>query len=450
MKIIRIGNGCGFWGDNLDAPIRLAETGQLDYLTLEYLAELTMSILALQKQRDPNHGYARDFIDVLSRLVPILRQQPPLKIITNAGGMNALACGQAAKSILEQAGLTERKVAIVSGDDLLPELDTLLASGHTLAHLDTGEPLASIRPRVVSANVYLGAEPIAEALRQSASIVITGRVADAALTLGPAMQAFGWSLTDTDLVAAGIVAGHLIECGAQVTGGLWCNADASTRFAEVGYPIAEVAADGTLRITKPAGTGGAVNRETVTEQLLYEVGDPARYLTPDGIADFTSVQLSELSPDVVEITGSRGLPAPETLKVSIAYRDGFMASGTLVIAGPGSVAKARLCGQIILDRLQQAGYTFADSHIECIGAGDSVPGVLPVPEDPPEVLLRVAVRHERREAVERFTKEFAPLVTSGPPGVSGYTTGRPSVREVFAFWPALLDRSLVTPRVEML
>jgi hypothetical protein len=447
---VRIGNGCGFWGDNRDAPVLLAQSGRLDYLTLEYLAELTMSILALQKQRDPQAGFAGDFLDALERLGPQLRAQPGLKIVTNAGGMNPTACAARARAILEQAGLADRRVAVVQGDDLLPRLDQLLAEGHPLTNLDTGEPLSTVRPRVVSANAYLGARPIVEALRQGAAVVITGRVADASLTLGPAGHEFGWAWDDWDCLAGATVAGHLIECGAQATGGLWCNWQEAPDLGNVGYPIAVVEADGSLALTKPAGTGGAVNRETVTEQLLYEVGDPAAYLTPDVVADFTSVRLSEAGANVVRVEGARGKPAPTSYKVSIAYRDGFAASGTLVIFGPeDTVAKARRCGEMILERLRRAGAEPEHSNIECLGAGEC--RVLPrTPIRPPEVVLRVSVRDSRRAVVERFTRELAPLVTSGPPGVTGYTGGRPPVREVFAYWPALVAQDAVRPEVRLL
>jgi hypothetical protein len=410
-----------------------------------------MSILALLRQRHPEQGYATDFIDVLDRLCPILKAQPHLKIITNAGGMNPPGCAAAARAILDRAGLGDRRIAVVTGDDLLPRLDELIARGQTFANLDTGAPLTDVRSRVVSANAYLGSMPLVLALRRpGVSIVITGRVADACLTLAPAVHEFNWAWDDWDRLCAGSAAGHLIECGAQATGGLWCNWTALDDLAHVGYPIVEIAPDGTFTITKPVGSGGAVNRETVAEQLLYEVGDPAAYLTPDVTADFTSLTLSEVGKDQVRIEGARGKPATDTYKVSIAYRDGYMASGTLVIAGPDSVNKARRCGAIILDRLRSAGVELQRSHVEVLGAGDSVPGVLPAGGDPSEVVLRVAVHDSRKPMVERFTKEFAPLVTSGPPGVTGYTTGRPAVREVFAYWPALVPKKLVVPEVRVL
>ncbi|HEY7308930.1 MAG TPA: acyclic terpene utilization AtuA family protein [Gemmataceae bacterium] len=448
MKRVRIGNGCGFWGDNLDAPRELAEQGQLDYLTLEYLAELTMSILALQKQRHPEAGYATDFLDVLTQLTPILQRQPGLKIITNAGGMNPQGCAARARAVLDAAGVTQRRIAIVHGDDLLPRLDELLAQGHAFTNLDTGEPLALVRDRVVSVNAYLGCQPIVHALRQGADVVISGRVADASLTLGPAVHEFGWAADDWDRLAAGTVAGHLIECGAQATGGLWCNWQ-ETDLSLVGYPFAEMEASGEFTIAKPPGSGGAVNRETVAEQLLYEVGDPAAYLTPDVVADFTGVCLTEIGPDRVHVGGARGKPATGSYKVSIAYRDGWTAGGTLVLAGPDAVKKAHRCGEIIFERLRRARVAPQHRNIECLGAGDCVPGVSAV-VDAPEVVLRVSVRDASRTVVERFARELAPLVTSGPPGVTGYTTGRPPVREVFAYWPALVDKNAVVPQMQIL
>jgi hypothetical protein len=450
MKVVRIGNGCGSWGDNLDAPVLLAESGRLDYLTLEYLAELTMSILALQKQRDAQAGFATDFLDVLERLTPALRAQPHLKIITNAGGINPSGCAARARTILDKAGLSERRIATVSGDDLLPVLDQLLKEGHAFHNLDTGASLTTIRPRLVSANAYLGARPIVDALRLGASIVITGRVADASLTVAPAVYELGWAWDEWDRLAAGTVAGHLIECGAQVTGGLWCHWEEAPDLANVGYPIAEIQADGTFRITKPPGTGGAVNLETVTEQLLYEVGDPAAYLTPDVVADFTSVTVRETGANVVDVTRTRGKPATDSYKVSLAYRDGFMASGTLVLCGHlNADEKAQRCGEMLLERLRRAGVVPEHSLIECLGRGDCA-ARMPDWTGCDEAVLRVCVRDSRRAVVERFTKEFAPLVMSGPPGVTGYTTGRPSVREVFAYWPALVAKRAVTPVVQMI
>jgi hypothetical protein len=449
MTTIRIGNGCGFWGDNIDAPIKLAAAVELDYLTLEYLAELTMSILALQKQRDASAGYATDFPPLLQRLATELAQLPGgmgrfPRIITNAGGMNPHGCAQKARQALREAGVS-RRFGVVSGDDLLPRLAELLAAGHTLTNLDTGEPLATVRGQVVSANAYLGAGPIVEALQQGAEIVITGRVADASLTVGPAVFALGWSWDAWDRLAGATVAGHLIECGAQVTGGLWCNWRELRDWADIGYPYVDLTSDGSFEIASSNPAACGVNRETLSEQLLYEVADPARYLTPDVIADFTSIAVEDTGRRSMRVHSARGLPATDSYKVSIAYRAGYTASGTLVIAGPDAAAKARLAGEALLRRVD---YAFARSNVEVLGTGACAPGLLH--GDPPEVVLRVMVQDGRKDMVERFTKEFAPLVTSGPPGVTGYTTGRPSVREVFAYWPALIAKNAVAPRVEVL
>ncbi|HEV3417015.1 MAG TPA: acyclic terpene utilization AtuA family protein, partial [Pirellulales bacterium] len=391
---------------------------------------------------------AADFITVLATLCPALARQPKLRIVTNAGGMNPPACARAAARSLAEAGLTDLPIGVVEGDDLLDRLTEIQAAGCRLENLETGQPLAELESSVVSANVYLGAQPIAETLASRARVVITGRVADASLTVGPAVHEFGWPWDDWNRLAGASVAGHLIECGAQVTGGLyrhWQDLD----LAHVGYPIAELQDDGTATITKPSGTGGAVNRHTVAEQLVYEIGDPAHYLTPDVDVDFTTVDVFEAGPDRVTVRGASGRPAPDSLKLSLAYRAGFTASGQLLVYGGDCAAKAKACGQMILDRVAAAGYKLETTHMECLGVGDGVPGLHSLPAGLREVMLRVAVRDPRREAVERFTAEFAPLITSGPPGVAGYASGRGAVRPVFAYWPALVPRDLVTPRVRV-
>lgn len=446
-RSVRIGNACGFWGDSLDAPARLVEQGKLDYLNLEYLAELTMSILARMRHKDPQLGYATDFIDVLESLAPYLQTQPRLKIVTNAGGMNPAACAVAARAVLSRSGLGIKRIGTVAGDDLMPRLDALLSAGHALNHLDTGAPLETVRDRVVAANAYLGSEPIVAALKRGAEIVITGRVADACLTVAPAAFEFNWKLDDWDRLASATLAGHLIECGAQVTGGLWTHWREGGDYAAIGYPFVDVFADGNFFVGKPDGSGGRVNLETVTEQMLYEVGDPARYFTPDVVADFTSAELRESGPDRVVVAGTRGLPAPKKYKVSIAYRNGYTATGTLSFFGRDAVEKAHSSGEIILEKLRLGGLKFADHLIEVIGAGCVVPGHGQPPASPMEALLRLSVYDSSRDAVERFTKELAPMVTAGLPGTSGYTTGRAIVRDIYAYWPALIDRSAVPAEI---
>lgn len=448
MRTIAIGNGAGFWGDNLDAPRRLVERSKLDYLTLEYLAELTLSILAHLKSRDPAAGYVADFATVLTSLLPALKSQPQLKIVTNAGGMNPAACAKKCSEILAQGGLPDVRIACVSGDDLLPRLNSLWPANEPFTNLDTGEPLSKLGKPLASANAYLGAAGIVAALQQEARIVITGRVADASLTVGPAVHEFGWPMNDWNRLAAATVAGHLIECGAQATGGMFSGWDPAMSLKELGYPIANLQDDGTFVLTKPEGSGGVVNLDTVAEQLIYEIGDPEHYLTPDVDADFSQVRL-ENTVAGVSVTGARGRKAPERYKVSAAYRDGYMASGTLVICGHQAAMKARACGELILSRLQEAGQAPARSHIEVLGSGDTVADVWKRPSDALEVVLRVAVHDPSKEKLERFVREFSPLVGSGPPGVTGYTGPRPQPYPIFAYWPTTISRDRVATEVKV-
>jgi hypothetical protein len=446
---LRVGNGAGFWGDNIDAPIELARAGRLDVLTLEYLAELTLAILAHLKSKDPAAGYVTDFPDVLARLAPILAEQGGLKVVTNAGGLNPAGLAAASGAVLDRAGLGDVPLGVVRGDDILPQVPQLLADGIDLAHFETGKPIAEVADRLVCANAYLGAGPIVEALDQGARIVLTGRVADASLTLGPAVHQFGWSWDDWDRLAGASAAGHLIECGAQATGGLWHRWNAIDDLAAVGYPIAELASDGSSVITKPEGSGGLVTVANVTEQLVYEIDDPACYRTPDVDVDLTTVELAQAGTDRVAVKGTTGRPPSGFLKVSAVYRDGWTASGMLAVVGRDAESKAREAGRIVLDRVRRAGCELADSLVECLGAGDVAPGVIRPGETPFEVVLRVTVRDPRREAVARFCRELAPLITSGPPGLAGYATGRPEPRPAFGYWPTLVPRDRVQPVVEV-
>jgi hypothetical protein len=458
MPTIRIANGAGFLGDWLDAPCRLVERARVDYLTIEHLAELTMSILARQREKDPSAGYAEDFLTILTSLIPSLQSQPQLKIIANSGGMNPPACVRAAAEILTAGNLGETKIACLTGDDLLPRLPHLL-SHSPFTNLDTGEHLSNLLPPapspqslapIVSANAYLGARPIVDALAAGARIVITGRVADASLTVGPALHEFGWSWNDWDKLAAASAAGHIIECGAQATGGFsvdWQKVD----LADVGYPIAELSADGAVTITKPPGSGGAVNLRTITEQLVYEIGDPAHYLTPDVDCDFTTISLAEAGEDRIAVRGATGRPATDTYKVSLAYKDGWMAAGQLTVYGPDCREKAEACARIILERCRLAGYELARTQVELLGFGAGVPGTWfwRKYQTPGELVLRVAAHDPRREAIECFTRQFAPLITSGPAGLAGYAAGRPPVRPVYAYWPTLVPKSVVSANVEV-
>jgi hypothetical protein len=343
------------------------------------------------------------------------------------------------------------RIGVVTGDNLLPRLDELLTSGHPLTNMETGEPLSTVRDRVLSANAYIGSMPIVEALSRGANVVVTGRSTDTALTMAPLRFEFGWGTQEWDLLAAGIIAGHIIECGAQCSGGNclydWRNIP---DLANVGYPIVEARADGTFTIYKHPKTGGRINVPSVTEQCVYEMGDPTTYITPDVVADFTTIHLEDAGTDRVRVFGIKGRPATDKLKVSIAYRSGYKAVGTLVYAWPDALEKAQLADRVLRERLDNMGLEFDQLLTEFVGV-NATHGALAGPAgDIPEVQLRVGVRSENRKDVERFTREIAPLVLNGPPSVTGFAGGRPKVEEIVAYWPALVDKTVVETRVEVL
>ncbi len=441
MKTVRVGGGQGFWGDDPDAPRRLVEGGPIDYLMLDYLAEVTMSILQKQKERDPSAGYARDFIGAVHSVLPAINERG-LKVVANAGGVNLRACADALRGVDRNL-----QIGVVTGDDLLGRLDELVGAGHALANMDTGEPLETVRDRVLSANAYIGSGPIVEALSRGAQVVVTGRSTDTALTMAPLRHEFGWTATDYDKLAAGIVAGHIIECGAQCSGGncLYHWRDIPN-LADVGYPIIEGSEDGTFVVTKHPGTGGCVSVHTVTEQLVYEMGDPHSYITPDVVADFTTIQLKHDGDNRVKVSGIRGSHPTDKLKVSIAYRSGYKAVGTLVYAWPDALEKAKLADRILRERLDRLGLTFDKILTEFVGVS-AAHGPLTPSTDAPEVQLRIGVRSERKSDVEGFSRQIAPLVLNGPPSVTGFAGGRPKVEEIVAYWPALIDKRVVTPAV---
>ena len=451
-EIVRVASGQGFWGDSLDAPRQQVEGGNVDYLMLDYLAEVTMSILQKQKERDPAMGYARDFVGAIESVLAGITERG-VRVIANAGGVNPPACAEAVKALVKGTGAEkELRIAVVTGDDLLGRLDDLIAQGHPLANMDTGEPLSKVRDRVLSANAYIGSEPIVEGLARGANIVITGRSTDTALTMAPLRHEFGWKADDWNRLAAGIIAGHIIECGAQCSGGN-CLYDWKSipDLANVGYPIAEASPDGSFVITKHPGTGGRVSVPSVTEQLVYEMGDPHEYITPDVIADFTTIRLEDAGPDRVRVSGIEGRPPTDKLKVSIAYRAGYKAVGSLVYSWPDALGKAQVADRVLRERLDRLGLRFDHILTEFVGA-TATHGSLAMQDrmiDYPEVQLRVGVRGEDRKAVERFTREIAPLVLNGPPSVTGFAGGRPKVEEIVAYWPALVDKSVVRTSVEI-
>ncbi len=452
VKTIRIGCGQGFWGDWPEAPVYLVEGGPLDYLVMDYLAEITMSILQKQKTRDAKLGYAKDFIPLVDR---ILKKcvDGRIRIIANAGGVNPRSCAEAVRDVARRQGVLEQvKVGVVEGDDISGRLDDFLREGILLENMETGEPLTAIRDRVQSANVYFGAWPIVEALRQGANIVITGRCTDTGLSLAPMIYEFGWEPNDWNRLAAGTIAGHTVECGAQCTGGnslvYWQKVP---NLAGIGYPIIEASEDGTFVITKHVGTGGRVDVPTVKEQLVYEMGDPREYITPDCVADFTTIRLAQQGKNRVAFDGIVGRPATAFYKVSVSYSAGWKAVGTLVYAWPDAYEKAKAADRTLRARLKTMGLKFDAIVTEFLGV-DACHGPLSgaPPQDLAEVQWRIGVRSQSREDVDRFTREIVPLVLNGPPTVTGFAGGRPKVEEIVAYWPALIPKKAVGPTVEVL
>ncbi|NGX43095.1 MAG: hypothetical protein K940chlam7_01386 [Chlamydiae bacterium] len=448
-KLLRIGNASGFWGDRIGAAARLlAQQPNLNYITMDYLAEVSMSILAKQRDKNPSLGYATDFLEELRSLIPFWEKGAHCKVIVNAGGLNPLGCAQAAADILRGSKCSSMKIGVVSGDDVL----TMLEADGDFPNLDTGESIQGVRESLVSANAYLGAKPIFEALNKGADIVITGRVADPSLVVACCVAHYNWGWDEYDRLAGATIAGHLIECGAQVTGGISTNWLEVPDPANIGFPVVEMSADGSFVITKPEDTGGIVSEETVKEQLLYELGDPDNYLSPDVNVSFLSLQLQEEGRNRVKVSGAKGSPPPSTYKVSATYRNGYMAEGILTLFGHHVRKKASRCGEIVLQRVRNAGFELNKTQIECIGSGDVVPETIPATPDWDlrECVLRICVADPRKEAVECFSKELVPLVTSGAQGTTGYFGGRPRVRQVFGYWPCLLDSHRVQPKVEII
>ena len=449
---VRVAGGQGFWGDLLTAPVDQVRGGQIDYLMLDYLAEVTMSILQKQKSRDPNAGYARDFVSLMREILPDCVERN-IKVTANAGGVNVEGCANAVKDVARDLGLSGKiKIGMITGDDILPRLDEFIEKGVAIKNMETGDPLHAIRDKVQSANVYLGAQPIVEALDKGAQIVIGGRLTDTGLTLAPLMHEFGWTFEDWDKVATGTIAGHIIECGAQCSGGN-CQFDWQDipNMENVGFPIVEAFPSGEFVITKHEGTGGRVNIPSIKEQLLYEMGDPHEYITPDVIADFTTIHLKEDGEDRVRVFGIKGKPKTEFYKLSVAYAAGWKAVGTLVYSYPDAFEKAKAADKILRARLERLGLKFDVILTEFVGVNATHGHLAGEPaKDIPEVQLRFGVRGQSKEAVERFTKELAPLILTGPPSVTGFAGGRPKVEEIMAYFPALIPKSLIETKVEIL
>jgi len=439
-ETIRIANAGGYWGDDLTQFQRQVELGPVDYVTLDFLAEITMSIMQKQRARDSKSGYARDFIGQVERALPLLVERK-IKVITNAGGVNPLACrGTLMERIRQHKHSLD--VAAVIGDDLMDRLGELNAQGVTLDNMEDGASFQKVRPHISSANAYFGAWPVVEALRSGAAIVVTGRVTDTGITLAPMIHEFEWQPDAWDRLAAGIVAGHIVECGAQSTGGNFTDWHQVKHYETIGYPVVEVSPDGSFIVTKHGGTGGTVTVSTVTEQLVYEMGDPRSYITPDVVADFGSIRLEQAGRDRVRVWGVKGRPAPTSLKVSASYFEGWKASGSLIISGPEAVAKASAFADLFWKRLS---LRFTETLSELVGYS-SCWGPLAPANEPNEVLLRLSVRDTDKDKIEQFSKMVPAVILSGPPSVA-VTGGRPAAQEVVAYWPALVPRDKAKARL---
>jgi hypothetical protein len=444
---VRIASGQGFWGDLQTAPLDQVSKGPIDYIVMDFLAEVTMSILQKQKKRNPDLGYAKDLLSITEQILPICVEKN-IKIITNGGGVNPKACCEAIRRIARKKGIKSFRIGIVFGDDILDRIGKLRSGGISFNNLDTGESFEEVGRKISSANVYFGAAPIVDALRQGADIVITGRTTDTGLTLAPMMYEFGWKENDWNKLASGTIAGHILECGGQASGG---NFSADWRsvpdLAHLGFPIAEAYQDGEIVITKHGRTGGVVTVQTVKEQLVYEIGDPTRYVTPDVIADFTTINLEQEASDRVRMSGVKGKAFTDTYKVSMAYQDGYTAVGTLTFSWPDALEKARRADEILRSRLADGGLNFEAIRSEFLGLNSCHGPIAEMPNVINEVVLRIGVRSQSHADVERFGKEIAPLILTGPPGVTGFAGGRPKPSEVVSYWPALIPKSAVSPAV---
>lgn len=447
-KKLKIGNAQSFWGDSPNAPFKLvSEAPDLDVLTLDYLSEVSMSIMAVQQAKNPTKGYAEDFVQVIKSLIPFWKTGRPLKVIANAGGLNPQGCAEACHDLLVQANLN-LKIGVVSGDNVLNELKTH-SENPLFSNLEDGRPLKLIKERITTANAYLGAEGICEALQQGAQIVITGRIADPSLVVGACAAHYNWSWEEYDKLAGATIAGHLIECGTQVTGGISCHWLQIEDYTNIGHPIVEIDENGEFVITKPLKTGGVVNEWTVKEQLLYEIGDPQRYLSPDATVSFMSLNLTSAGQNRLLIKGAKGTAPPDTYKVSATYKDGYKAEAFLTLFGDHLIEKAKKCSEVIYRHVEKDGYQLERFLVECLGSHDVVPGVFEKKELL-ECIVRIAAADSRKEALEYFSKEIAPLVCCGPAGVTGYASGRPKVRPVYGYWPCLIARKDCKPKVELL
>lgn len=450
MKQVKIGAGQGFYGDIIGPALDLAQQTDVQYLCFDTLAELTLAILQKDRQKDPSLGFTKDITNTAKTLLPYVHEKG-IKLITNAGGLNPEGARQELMRVAKQLGISGLKIGVATGDDLFHRLDELEQAGVDLSDMDTGRSLDEVRDRLLFANAYLGTKPIVKALEQGADVVITGRTTDTAQFLAPAIFELGWSFDDWDKLAQGLVLGHLMECSGQVTGGNfsgdWWNIDDLDR---IGYPLAEVSEDGSFVITKAPGTGGRVSIDTVREQLLYEIHDPANYITPDGIADLTGVRLEDDGPDRVKVSGAKGKPAPQTLKAIMGYRDGFMGSGMIGFSWPHALSKAKRAAEIIRKQIDRMGIPYDDFGVDYMGVNALHGPAAPILDEDliNEVFLRVTIRTQERSDAAKIGRLFPPLVLNGPPGVAMMPFAA-HTRELIGLWSFLVDRELIESHVRV-
>ncbi len=447
---IRIASGSGFWGDWAEAPINQVNDGPIDYLVMDYLAEVTMSILQKLKNRDTSQGYARDFLGVMDEILPAVKEKN-ITVITNAGGVNAHACKNELMQLAREKGMDHLRVAVVEGDNVRDTMHTLMEKGEKFPHLDTGQPFTEIEAELQSAHAYFGSQPIIDALNQQVDVVITGRVIDAGLIVAPMVYEFGWEMDQYDLVSAATVAGHLLECGGQATGGNFTDWEKVENIHNLGFPIVEAYPDGTFDVIKHEGSGGLVSEATVKEQLVYEIRDPSAYLTADVSADFTSLQVRKKGENRVRISSVRGTAPPDQYKVSANYLDGYKITSMLTYSWPRAFEKARDAAAVFRKRVNDLNLEIEELHFEYVGLNachEQVPEEI-AGGDENEIQLRIAARGRHKEHLKTLSKEIAPLILTGPPGATGFAGGRPKPSSVIAYWPTLIDKSHCTPRVQV-